>query len=264
MASLDYHLSRFETLIQDLVEGSLRRMLGQRRLSTEIATKLAQALERQALQGQAATHYRVVLSTADYESIGHEQTLLREQLAAFVTAMATEMQIPSPGDVTVWFSHDKTYRSGQVSVATERNGEEGGITRVERKPSGSDALVALRNLDAFLIADGKRHISLDRPVMSIGRQIDNDIVIESSSVSRHHAQVRWRFGRFVLIDLGSRAGTMLNGEAVQAAVLQPGDVISISDVALIYGVGNTSQDTPSAAGDASDHSTQNLVSQQGE
>lgn len=73
--------------------------------------------------------------------------------------------------------------------------------------------------------------------MTIGRRIDNDIVIESPSISRRHAQIRWRYGRFVIYDLGSRGGTKVNGERVTESVLHNGDVISLSQVPLIYGEG---------------------------
>jgi pSer/pThr/pTyr-binding forkhead associated (FHA) protein len=92
-------------------------------------------------------------------------------------------------------------------------------------------------VDAFLIVQGRRHAPLDRPVITLGRRADNDIVIDSPAVSRQHAQLRWRYGRVILYDLGSRAGTLVNGSPITEAVLQPGDLISLSDVTLIYGEG---------------------------
>src|SRR4030065_271660 len=56
---------------------------------------------------------------------------------------------------------------------------------------------------AFLILDNGQHFPLDRPVINIGRRIDNQIVLEDQHVSRTHAQLRVRDGRFVLFDLGS-------------------------------------------------------------
>jgi pSer/pThr/pTyr-binding forkhead associated (FHA) protein len=67
--------------------------------------------------------------------------------------------------------------------------------------------------------------------------VDNDIVIESPSISRRHAQIRWRYGRFVIYDLGSSGGTQVNGQRVTESVLHNGDVIMLSQVALIYGEG---------------------------
>ncbi len=59
-------------------------------------------------------------------------------------------------------------------------------------------------------------------------------------MSRRHAQLRWRFGRFVLYDLGSRAGTWVNDQPVDEFVLRAGDVIRIADTTFIYGEGLSS------------------------
>jgi pSer/pThr/pTyr-binding forkhead associated (FHA) protein len=80
-------------------------------------------------------------------------------------------------------------------------------------------------------------LPLDAPLVSIGRRIDNDIVLDSSAVSRHHAQIRWRYGRFVLYDVGGRGSTAVNGQSVTEYVLQAGDVIALSNVSIIYGEG---------------------------
>jgi pSer/pThr/pTyr-binding forkhead associated (FHA) protein len=80
-------------------------------------------------------------------------------------------------------------------------------------------------------------VALNRPVLTLGRRAENDIVLPVSSVSREHAQIRWRFGRFVIYDLGSRAGTLVNGEPVSECVLHPGDIVTLSTVKLVYGEG---------------------------
>ncbi len=106
-----------------------------------------------------------------------------------------------------------------------------------RRPdlTNQEALVALKKTDAFLIIKGRHHLPLDKPLITLGRLTDNDIVLDAPAVSRRHAQIRWRFGRFVLYDLGGRGRTSVNGQTVIESVLHPGDVISLSGVKLIYG-----------------------------
>ncbi len=87
----------------------------------------------------------------------------------------------------------------------------------------------------FLIIGGDRHFPLDRPVVNIGRRLDNQIILEDPHVSRTHAQLRWRDGRFVLFDLGSTSGTKVNGRPVKQHTLLPGDVITIGPVRMVYG-----------------------------
>ena len=86
-----------------------------------------------------------------------------------------------------------------------------------------------------LIVGGQRHIDLLQPVVAIGRALDNDIIIEDPRVSRHHAQLRRRYGRYVLYDIGSSGGTQINGYPIEECVLHSGDVVSFAGVQVIYG-----------------------------
>lgn len=62
-------------------------------------------------------------------------------------------------------------------------------------------------------------------VVTIGREADNSIVIDSPQVSRHHARVRITSGGMVIEDQGSANGVTLNGMRVQSAALQLNDVV---------------------------------------
>ena len=68
----------------------------------------------------------------------------------------------------------------------------------------------------------------DRPVVKIGRAADNDLVLADFRVSRHHAEVRRRpEGTWEVVDLQSRNGTYLGGEAITSATLTDGDFIGV-------------------------------------
>jgi FHA domain/FhaA, N-terminal domain len=88
---------------------------------------------------------------------------------------------------------------------------------------------------AFLVVDGKRHFPLTASVISIGRRLDNHLVLDDPHVSRTHAQLRSQRGRFVLVDLNSTGGTRVNGNVIRQHSLKPGDVIAIAGIELIYG-----------------------------
>lgn len=88
---------------------------------------------------------------------------------------------------------------------------------------------------AFLIVDGKRHYRLDRPLINMGRKLDNHLVLPDPHISRRHAEIRMQGGRFMLRDLNSTAGTRVNGQLISEHLLQAGDVITISGITLIYG-----------------------------
>lgn len=89
--------------------------------------------------------------------------------------------------------------------------------------------------NAFVIVEGDRIIPLGRMVINIGRRPDNHLVLSDPRVSRSHAQIRAIRGQYVIFDLNSTGGTMVNGRRVNQCALKPGDVVSLSGVPLIYG-----------------------------
>ena len=70
---------------------------------------------------------------------------------------------------------------------------------------------------------------------TIGRQVDNDLVLDIPELSRHHALIALDGGRYLLNDLHSRNGTYLNRAAVtRPAPLRDGDEIQLGTVKLRF------------------------------
>ncbi|HEV2982726.1 MAG TPA: ATP-binding cassette domain-containing protein [Solirubrobacteraceae bacterium] len=62
----------------------------------------------------------------------------------------------------------------------------------------------------------------------IGRDSDNDVVVPDLLVSRFHAELRARSdGRRELLDLNSRNGTFVNGRAVDRAIVEELDIVTV-------------------------------------
>ena len=79
-----------------------------------------------------------------------------------------------------------------------------------------------------------------RDSLTIGRDADNDAVIDHPVVSRFHAQIRRRDGSFYLVDLNSTNGTFINGKQIKGKrVLRAGDVIRIGPCRLTLNVDET-------------------------
>ena len=69
----------------------------------------------------------------------------------------------------------------------------------------------------------------DAPI-TFGRNPDNTVVIASARASRRHAEIRREGGDYVLYDLGSANGTVVNGQRLAAPHrLKTGDVIEVGD-----------------------------------
>jgi hypothetical protein len=75
---------------------------------------------------------------------------------------------------------------------------------------------------------------LHQEVTQIGRHVSNDIVVNDRRVSRHHAQVRFENGRFVIYDLGSLNGIGINHTTVRQHTLRDGDLVSVGSYDFIF------------------------------
>jgi sigma-B regulation protein RsbU (phosphoserine phosphatase) len=85
-------------------------------------------------------------------------------------------------------------------------------------------------------ADGVvRKVGLDKDRVTIGRSRESDICLPDQWLSRMHAEILRLGERFQLRDLGSKNGTLLNGQVLQAPHdLQLGDVISLGEHRLTF------------------------------
>ena len=69
--------------------------------------------------------------------------------------------------------------------------------------------------------------------MVVGRSANADVQLPGETVSREHAELFVDpFGRWWVRDLGSRNGTIINGEAVDEHLLTPGDAVQIEQFQL--------------------------------
>ncbi len=92
--------------------------------------------------------------------------------------------------------------------------------------------------EAFLVIGGIKVIPLTQAVVTIGRRVENTVVLDDPRVSRKHAELRAMKGRYVLYDLDSTGGSFVNGVRVAQSLLYPGDIISLAGVNLVYGQKN--------------------------
>ena len=86
-----------------------------------------------------------------------------------------------------------------------------------------------------LVAHGGQRIVLAGSPVVLGRQADCDLVLQDDQASRRHAQVEPGPHGFVLVDLGSTNGTLLNGQPIAGpASLEPGDRILVGDTVVRF------------------------------
>ncbi len=85
----------------------------------------------------------------------------------------------------------------------------------------------------FLILN-RQIIPLDKKVTRLGRQLDNDIVLNEEFVSRFHAEIRFEENKFVLYDNESTSGTFVNSQKIERCVLNSGDLLSLASIQIMF------------------------------
>lgn len=86
------------------------------------------------------------------------------------------------------------------------------------------------------------------PIMTIGRQPDNAVVIDSPAVSSHHACVFREGNDFVVEDLQSTNGTFVNDARVVRQTLRNGDVVLVGKHKLVFDQRAVGEATSAEAG----------------
>lgn len=74
---------------------------------------------------------------------------------------------------------------------------------------------------------------LEKGTTTIGRQEDNDIVINDLAVSKKHARIN-REDNYFLTDLRSSNGTFVNGKKILHSKLSDGDVIHFAGIQATF------------------------------
>ena len=229
-------LKDFEDRLQSMVEGRLARLFDGGIRPHTIATRLAQALEANLIEegnvAIAPDQFVVVLNDEMLQRLLLEREAIAQELAQHLLGLVYETHLHIKQSPKVTLVGDKTLPLRDVRVRAEHS---------EIVRESTQALVAIDDNtpiphihDAYLILEDGKHVALKRTIVNIGRNSDNHVVIKNQAVSRHHCQLRLRFGRYVLYDLQSKSGTFVNGYRVQEHILASGDVITFSGVQIIY------------------------------
>jgi phosphoserine phosphatase RsbU/P len=124
---------------------------------------------------------------------------------------------------------------------------EASLQLCERKLSSAEPAVAQSAHAQFHYFDesGKEcSAGVITPKFTIGRSSGNNLVLGHLGISRSHAEVLFRDGKFFIRDLGSKLGTYLNGNRVEEARLSSGDRIQLGGpqgMSLLFKTGDLLQ-----------------------
>lgn len=225
-------LDQIESRLQSLIEGSLHLFPASSRqqlLAQKLIASLKELLQADPPQGLDFPEVYLILLHPDNLAFWQSnRAFLESVFQAVINGDAPNAPpiIQLTGDPGLALDDLKIVASNYSEASDQ-------TAALELYPE--EIIKADRPANAFLIIDGIKTYPLRESVLNIGRRLDNHLVIDDPRVSRAHAQLRLVHGCYVLFDLNSTGGTCVNGRRVTQHTLQPGDVIALAGVPLIYG-----------------------------
>lgn len=198
-----------------LLKGAQEQMIHYARKHNYILTDTP-ILRLHADTNQKQGKVRIIPAAEDMSGAGHmnTQALSQEELEKIKNQVHMQQQAAQ--------------QAQQAQQASPYAAGYGGVNNVQA-PAGQQIPEA--HLFIRLPQGGQRTYRIDKPVVSIGRQLDNDIIVEDTRVGRYHAQLKFEpTGHFALYDLRSTNGTTLNRRRItQPQVLNSGDIFTIGN-----------------------------------
>jgi Protein of unknown function (DUF3662)/FHA domain len=244
-------MERVEAFVSRIIEGWSARLFGAKLQPVQIAKRLIRTMEGHQTISLSKTFvpnsYVVSLSQSDFTQFEQYRKSLERDLAETVLGAARERNFTLLAYPSVEIERAEDLAPGDIRVScalVDMSGEE---VEADAKALGAVESGHTMVLDREkLLKDRPRapKASLEQrdasPVrlgpdpLLIGRDPQNDIVLDDRRVSRKHAEIRLRLGRYTLYDLQSTNGTYVNGRRVAEKVLDDGDQISVGGLELVF------------------------------
>jgi hypothetical protein len=239
-------LEKFERFFENVMEGSVGRIFRSPIQPAEIGRRLERAMEsRQVVSVDGIivpNDYQVHMHPLDMVIFADFVPILCHQMEDWLVELAALRDYGFIDRVRVQIFGDETINRRAIHVDSsitelpnfdKAKQDELQRTEVYRvvKNTGDVPPKLLR------FANGENAgetVIIRRPVISIGRALDNDVIIDSAEVSRHHARIEVRDGQYEIIDLGSTNGTAVNGRPANQTRLSHGDRITFGTVAMDF------------------------------
>ena len=248
-------LARFEKLVEQAVEGSLRRVFPTAVQPVQLAKAAARAMEDAQVIGlrgaEVPNKYDLLLAPDDLERFGDYATTLSGELSRYLAEYARDRGLRLVAEPRVELQPDADVHAGSVR-AQARFVDLAPPTRreIDAAVEGTRRLrlADLAEARAASPAVSERGIWLEDRlglrapldpqlgIVRLGRATDNDVVIANQRVSRYHAQLRWVESAWLVYDLDSTNGTFIDGERVfpsQPRPLRAGASLRLGDHELV-------------------------------
>jgi hypothetical protein len=240
-----------ETLVRRFIEGAFDRLFQAQFHPADLAQQLTLAIEQSQPNGARArphlipSRYQIMLNPADYAALvgeanrkGDVEAAIRDQVAGLIREGGYQLA----GSLELCLAESQSVGPGTVEIKIDDTPPV--FDEAPSDPPPSNAA------NHWILQCEERQFRLGEPVVRVGRALDNDIVLSDRTVSRYHAQLRWRNGAYHLypptpsVNGGAESGVstlilnigdalpLVNQKPVAQTVLAPGDVVKLGNVVM--------------------------------
>lgn len=259
-------LKSVETTIANLVEGAFGRVFRSEVRPMELARKLAREMDAHRTVSVSRVYvpseYAIWLSPEDRERYeGIEDEVIGE-LSAYLLEHARREELILSGPPSIAFHTDERLSLGEFGIQArsvgpaghagggsgaggtasqpEASEHEGGHTMIystSARVAGPVQRAQARPSRALLAVGGRR-LLVPPGGGVVGRSRECDVVLDDAGVSRRHIEIRPEGDGWVVRDLGSTNGVLVDGREVRGAhVLRGGERIGLGSTEIVFEVG---------------------------
>jgi len=214
-------IKKVENKIEKIVEGTFAKFFSSELKPVEISRKIVREIELNRSIGVHGDHlapndFDVAISESDYSNLIKAKEPLEQELEETIRDYSYQEGYIFLGSINVSIKKEENLRAGTFRIDARLKQDESGC------PPG-----------ALVLPDGKR-IQIGNRVITIGRLQDSTVCIDDPSISRNQAEVLLRETGYLLSDLGSTNGTLVNGRRISQHVLTDHDQIEFGSYRIRF------------------------------
>jgi FHA domain-containing protein len=232
-------LRDFERRLETMFEGFFARALpGGGLQPVELGKRMVRIMDEQKTVSVANVYvpneFTFFIASKDMERLRPVSNALDNELGAIARRAAAGEGWRLLGPPVIRLVEDDSAAQGTFRV--EAIVVEGMDEQADEAGPHTALLQMSTDHDAELVVMGskRRPYPLAKDALSIGRLDSCDIVLSDTGVSRKHAEVRREGDEWVVVDLNSTNGTIVNGQTVRRHRLAEGDRIEVGETTIEY------------------------------
>lgn len=246
-----------ERRLEGLLEGFFAKLFRSGLQPVEVGRRILREMDEgrtiSVNRTYAPNDFRVLMGPDDYGRFSQMEAGLAREFSDLVIDNAKEHRWNLMGLPRVAFVESEGIGRGEFRVEASLTADpDAGAPRVStQQPKQGDALstraISIDRADRggpgrtgaeLVVLDDSgnesERIAVTSAPVTIGRMSTNDVVLTDSNVSRRHAELRRDGDRWLIVDLGSTNGTLVNGKLAREHRLSNGDRISFGTSELIF------------------------------